>query len=402
MDSMSPARQEPPASPWTVALGGCLALAVAMGVGRFAFTPLLPIMQEHSGLGLARGSGLASANYVGYFVGALMAAALRTESALGSRASLVSVVVLTLGMAATNEYSVWLVLRFLAGLASAFALVHVSSYCLESLGRLGRVTLAGLVFGGVGLGITLVGLLCLWLVAGAAGSARAWGTVGAAALLLTGLAWPAFRSSSFGKAASSSRSALRLRGESLRLVLVYGGYGFGYIIPATYLPLMARQASSDPVAFAWSWPIFGMAAFLSTVLAGGAGRFIDDRRLWAISQVVMAVGVAAPVYWSGLGGILVAAVAVGSMFMVTSLAGLREARRLGATNATSLVAAMTAAFALGQIAGPVIVGLLPGAHGFAVGSLLAAAVLLLGAAVLLRSPAERSPVTPPAARPEAP
>ena len=57
----------------TVAVSGLAALAVAMGIGRFAFTPILPMMQADHGISVAQGGWLASANYLGYLAGSLFA-----------------------------------------------------------------------------------------------------------------------------------------------------------------------------------------------------------------------------------------------------------------------------------------------------------------------------------------
>ena len=61
-----------PVGPWAIALTGMVSLAVAMGIGRFAFTPLLPMMLADGVIDLPHASWLASANYLGYFIGALL------------------------------------------------------------------------------------------------------------------------------------------------------------------------------------------------------------------------------------------------------------------------------------------------------------------------------------------
>ncbi len=58
--------------PWAIALAGMVSLGVAMGIGRFAFTPILPMMLADGVLDLPAASWLASANYLGYLVGALL------------------------------------------------------------------------------------------------------------------------------------------------------------------------------------------------------------------------------------------------------------------------------------------------------------------------------------------
>src|SRR5262250_3017503 len=102
-----------------VALTGFAALAVAMGIGRFAFTPLLPMMQEDSGLSVAEGGWLASANYLGYLVGALWAVRLRLSARAAIRAGLAVIAASTLAMALHDGFLLWAVLRTLAGIASA-------------------------------------------------------------------------------------------------------------------------------------------------------------------------------------------------------------------------------------------------------------------------------------------
>jgi hypothetical protein len=166
-------------------------------------------------------------------------------------------------------------------------------------------------------------------------------------------------------------------------VLCYGAFGFGYIIPATFVPVMARQIVRDPLVFGASWPAFGLAAAVSTLVAAAAGRLLGHRRLWAAAQLVMALGVVAPVAWPRLGGVMVAALLVGGTFMVCTMAGLQEARAVGGPRATVLMAGMTAAFAAGQVLGPLVAAATTGARGDFSGSLVSAAVLLLATGAAL-------------------
>ncbi|MDT0353121.1 YbfB/YjiJ family MFS transporter [Pseudonocardia charpentierae] len=166
-----------------------------------------------------------------------------------------------------------------------------------------------------------------------------------------------------------------------RLVVCYGALGLGYILPATFLPAAARALVPDPAVFGWAWPVFGVAAAVSTLAAGPLLRRHGPLRVWALAQAVMAVGVLAPVLRPGLPGVVVAAVTVGGTFMVVTLAAMRAARELTASG-TRLVAAMTTAFAVGQLVGPLLVR----SDDLTVPSLVAAAVLLVTAATLARRP----------------
>jgi len=178
------------ASPAAVTLTGLTALAVAMGIGRFAFTPILPMMQADAGLSLAGGGWLASANYLGYLLGAVSAMVLHVRPATAVRAGLVVIGITTLGMGIERRFAGWIVLRALAGIGSAWALVFAVSWCLERLAPLRRPLLNGAVFAGVGTGIAVAGGVCLVLMEASASSAQAWISLGVVSLAGTAVIWP--------------------------------------------------------------------------------------------------------------------------------------------------------------------------------------------------------------------
>jgi MFS family permease len=368
------------ASPLLVAAAAMVALAVAMGVGRFAFTPILPMMQDDVGLSVAAGGWLASANYLGYLVGAWSAITLRMKPATVIRGSLLVIALTTFAMALTGHYAAWLVLRALAGMASAWVLVFVSAWSMEQLAQ--RPGLNGVVFAGVGAGIFIAGAVALVLMHANTGSDSAWETLGMLSLLLALLVWPAF-----ARTTSTARQSAAVPDNTPRdaawtwLIVCYGLFGFGYIIPATFLPAMAKQVITDPAIFGWSWPVFGAAAIVSTLLAAALPRRRGNRRrLWATGHMLMALGVAIPVFQPGIVAIVVAALLVGGTFMVVTMVAIQEAREVAGTQARRLIAAMTATFAGGQIVGPVVAGYAAALWGNFSVALLAASVLLAASA----------------------
>ncbi|HEX8778024.1 MAG TPA: YbfB/YjiJ family MFS transporter, partial [Rhodanobacter sp.] len=179
------------ASAARIAFAGLIALAVAMGIGRFAFTPILPMMQADAGLTLKAAGWLAAANYLGYLLGALCAA--RLPRAWAIRGGLLLIALATFAMGVTHVFALQLILRLLAGIASAWVLVHVSAWALDHLHALGRADASGVVYAGVGIGIAGAGLLCMALMAGHAGSVRTWEVFGLASLVFTAATWRAFR-----------------------------------------------------------------------------------------------------------------------------------------------------------------------------------------------------------------
>lgn len=353
-----------------------------MGIGRFAFTPLLPMMQADAGISIAQGGWLASANYLGYLTGSLWAAAQPARAGVAIRAGLLVIGAATLAMGIAEDLGAWLALRFAAGVASAWVLIHVSSWCLERLAPLGRPLLGGVVYAGVGTGIMIAGLLCVALMATGAGSSSAWLILGALAMALAAVLWPQFKPGADHAGRSEARGAWNA--DWVRLVACYGAYGLGYIIPATFLPAMARESIADPSLFGWAWPLFGAAAIASTLVVASLPRRVGYRRTWVTCHLVMAVGVMGPLLLPGLQGILLASICVGGTFVVITMVGLQEAQRISGRHSSALIAAMTAAFAAGQIAGPALVSLWIRQGGTLAGGLAAAgAVLVASAAALL-------------------
>jgi MFS family permease len=348
---------------WLVVGSGIVALAAAMGIGRFAFTPLMPLMMRDGTLSAAAGAEWAAANYVGYLIGALTASWFSGDPRRGVQLSLVGVALTTLAAAWIGGETPALlgaVLRAAAGVFSAWALVCASGWCLPELARRHAPHLGAWIYTGVGLGIALAGTLA-WL-GGRQPASWLWlelGLIAAAAAVFVGLGLRGRGGAPASAAVHPSPPAAPGRGHGhLGLVLCYGSFGFGYIVPATFLPAMARQQVPDPLVFGLTWPLFGLAAALSVAIAA---RWLSEwprRRVWALAQGTMALGTALTLVTQALSALAASAVLVGGTFMVATMAGLQLAREQLPANPTPLLARMTVAFAAGQIAGPLLVRLL--------------------------------------------
>ncbi len=350
---------------WLIVGVGIVALAVAMGVGRFAFTPMMPLMLRDGTITAISGAEWAAANYAGYLAGALTSARFAHNPRLGLLIALFGVAVVTPAVAwldAGHGAIPGIVLRACAGIFSAWVLVCASSLCLAELARRHASQVGGWIYTGVGIGIAVTGSLT-WL-GGRQPASWLWIELGvlAAAGAVAVLTWLRPSSSNIPVESSSrppGAPATPSRCQSAgTFVLCYGTFGFGYIIPATFLPTMARAQVADPLVFGLTWPLFGLAAALSV---GAAARWLANwprRRVWALAQGTMALGTALPLLTHALWGLAASAVLVGGTFMVATMAGLQLARELSPDNPTPLLARMTVAFAAGQIAGPLLVRLM--------------------------------------------
>jgi len=369
------------AAAWRVAIAGMVALSVAMGIGRFAFTPILPMMLHDGSLTLEQGSWLATGNYFGYFVGALACMAVRGDAARLIRMGLIATVLLTAGMGVLQGQPVWLVLRFTAGMASALVFVFTAGWCLHRLTELGHAALGGIIFCGPGLGIAIPGLMASGMVALGWHATSAWIAFGVLSTLLSAAVWSTIRPEARSHAASvsaASGAAPSLDAPTTAITLAYGVAGFGYIITATFLPVIARKVL--PVGSVWPdlfWPMFGVGVALGAFLSTRISLARDNRSLLATAYAMQAVAVTVSIVWPTVAGLALSSTLLGLPFTAITLFAMREARRLWPHAAPRLMGLMTAAYGIGQIVGPPLANRLFAATGGFNASLAVAAVSLV-------------------------
>ena len=392
-----------PFGPWAIALAGMVALAVAMGIGRFAFTPLLPMMLTDGVIDLPHASWLASANYLGYFLGALLCTfqpwiwarlpflPLLAFSSL-VRAGLLATGVLTLAMA-WQVQAAWPLLRFAAGMTSAVVFVFTSGWCLSQLAKRGVPEMGGVIYMGPGAGILLSGLFASGMVAWHWTAASGWLIFGALAFVLTASSWKIFRggedrlSARGAKTVQSRQSAASPgRSEIGVLTVAYGLAGFGYIITATFLPVIARAALPGSSWLDLFWPLFGFGIMAGALLATRIPATFDRRRLLAACYFLQALGIAIPLANSSLAGFALGSLLLGLPFTAITFFAMQEVRRLRPGNAASFMGLMTATYGMGQIIGPPLVALTlkhsrSTGEGFTLSLAIAAGALLVGAAL---------------------
>lgn len=380
-------------SPLRLALAGMVALAVAQGIGRFVYTPILPGMMEGLHLTPADAGWIASANYLGYLIGALAAAggwAHGQERTL-MFVSLAASAVLAGLMGLNETMAAFLLIRFLAGLASAFVMVFMASIVFSHLAQAGRGDLQALHFGGVGLGIAVSSALLAILVSDQAGWAAGWiwsGVLSVVGLLivmlLAGSARPA-------NGVDGREPVLPKDPSLVKTIVAYGLFGFGYVVTATFLVAIVRQGGGGRVFEATVWMVAGLAGFPSTWFWQKLAARIGLYAAYAVTCLIEVVGVTASVVVKGAAGPLIAGVLLGGTFIAITALGLKMGRRFAPRAPRRVFAVMTAAFGLGQIVGPVAAGLLAQASGnYTLASIMAAAALLLSG-VIAWSAAPKSP-----------
>jgi predicted MFS family arabinose efflux permease len=375
-----------------------IAMAAAMGIGRFVYTLILPGMMEGLGLSAADAGFIASANYLGYLVGALLAAggwASGRERAL-MLAGLAGTALLAAAMGFTESLALFLVIRFLAGLASAFVMVFLASIVFSHLAAAGRNDLQAVHFAGVGAGIALSSALMLVLIA-------AWPDWRAGWYLSAALSAAGFLAAMLlidrgplANGAAGPEPGLPKSGALTKIILAYGLFGLGYIVTATFLIAIVREGEGGPSFEAVVWLATGLAAVPSVFLWNRIAARIGLAAAYLLACLVEAAGVTASVAAGGHVGPLVAGVLLGGTFVAITALGLQLGRRLAPLAPRRAFALMTASFGLGQILGPLLAGLVANVTGsYFLPSLGAAAALLASGLIALSAKAaQASPKSP--------
>jgi len=375
--------------PWPLAIGGALSMASANGIDRFIYTPILPVMAQALGLTASRAGLIASANYLGYLLGAVFAA---RPDLPGSRrrwllGALATSAVCTAGMAVAPPLGVMLALRLASGFAGAVAIVMAIALVVERLSSAGRGELGAVHFAGVGVGIVISALIVAGLRAAGFDWRAMWLCAGATSLCgLAAVTAAIGRGGDAPSAAVARRDIAPVGAAFRRLIAANTLSAFGYVITATFIVALVRGSPQLKNLEASIWVVFGLAAAPSVALWMAVARRHDVFRAFAVVCGVEAIGVIASVLWLEPAGTLVAALCVGGSFMGTTALGMLGARALTHGDSRRPVALMTAGFGVGQMVGPTFAGIARDASGtFVLPSLCAAACLLLASWLALRA-----------------
>lgn len=336
-----------------VAFSAFLALVVAMGIGRFAFTPQVPLMIAEHQLSLTSAAVVAALNYLGYLCGSFdaMRATRRVEWRL--QAGIWGAVLLTLLSACVSGPWLHGVVRFLIGWASGWGMVLIAAWSNEQLHRYQRPGLSAAVFAGPGTGIFISGMLAVELHSLQVSAAWAWAAYGVLALILVALIARTLPRTGQLHRPDIAPEPLRLTTGLKRLVWSYSLAGFGYILPATFLAQMATTRFPGLIS-QFVWPVFGGAAVIGIVIGILTRHLGSSNRRLALVLWVQALGVFASDLLPGLGGLALGAALVGGGFLCVVQLSLQYARELAPQHTRYLAGLLTTGYAVGQLVGPLL------------------------------------------------
>ncbi|MEW8429076.1 MAG: YbfB/YjiJ family MFS transporter [gamma proteobacterium symbiont of Ctena orbiculata] len=368
--------------------GGVISLILMLGIARFAYTPLLPIMLEQAGLGLSEGGWLTAVNYLGYLCGAITAS-LINDLVLKDRLyriGLVVAVVSTLGMGLTDDIWLWSFYRFIAGLSSAAGLLLGSGLILNWLIRHGHRSELGIHFSGVGLGIAF-GAIAVELMSHHFDWRGQWLMLSLLGTLMLLPAWAWLPPPDRSKVTNSGKVMVDKPPSRRFLLLFMAAYfcaGAGYVVSATFIVAIIDEMPGLRGLGSWCFFLLGMAAAPACILWDLVARRSGDIDALLIAFCLQTLGILLPVVvpspmMAMAGALLFGGTFIGIVSLVLTMAG-----RYYPTRPAKMMGKMTIAYGIAQIVIPAITGLLAERSGsYSDGLYLAAAIMALGTLLIV-------------------
>lgn len=373
--------------PFLYLIGGIFSLIIAMGIGRFGYTPLLPLMQHDLSFSDSVAGYLASSNYAGYFLGAILVGIFpfKNYRAFYLRLSIFISIITTFSMGLCNSYLPMLIIRFISGVASAVIFVLASSIVLDKLAANNKTNWSGWLYAGVGLGIFLSSVMIPSLH-----QYFDWkgGWIGLAiiSLILYLFVWICLKDSqniNTKKNVQITATNTPPANWLLWLIIAYGMEGLGYIVTGTFIVSIAERTSftNDPTIV---WMVVGLCAIPSCILWSTAANKWGFVKSLVMAMLIQAIGIVLPVIWLSKMSLLVSATFFGATFMGITTLATTLARQMSPSNSSKTIGYLTTYYAVGQMIGPTIAGILLSiTKSYNAALIGAAGVVFIGALLLL-------------------
>ena len=368
---------------------GILSLILMLGIARFAYTPLLPLMQQQAGLGVSEGGWLAAINYLGYLCGAIIVSFINNLILKDRlyRIGLVVAVVTTAGMGLTENIWLWSLFRFFAGLSSAAGLLLGSGLILNWLIRHEHKSELGIHFSGLGVGIALCAI-AVELLHSHFDWSQQWLLLTVMGLLLLIPAWSWLPRPDLS-AVTRSGEVMIDRPPSwpfLRLFMAaYFCAGVGYVVSATFIVAIVEQLPGLAGKGTWSFVVLGLAAAPACIIWDLIARRYGDLNALFVAFLLQALGILLPVIEPNLTFVIIGSILFGGTFIGIVSLVLTMAGRFYPTRPAKMMGKMTISYGVAQIMAPVIIAVLAKfSWGYSDGLYLASAMMVVGALLILR------------------
>ena len=368
-------------------LTGIAALTIAVGIGRFSYTPILPYMISELNLTTTEAGLIASSNYLGYLLGSLIPIFPQFPKNIRSifiYSIFISIISL-FAMGLTNTFEVFILIRFIHGIFSAFVLILGTSLIVSHVQKKGKIFLGTAHFSGVGLGMALSAIVVSYLGFLNFTWDELWFSIGILAIMLS---FQIIKFTPIQKAEvkynlkSKNKTSL---GFSL-ITISYGLYGFGYVAFGTFISTMSRLTPGLEKTEPYVWFVVGVTGIPSVFFWNWFGSKIGNDIGLFLANLILGLGVLFSVLINNEFGIFISCILFGLSFVpITSMCLLEGQKRFSGSFIVS-TAILTFSFSIGQMIGPYLSGLLTDYFGSFFFSMIISGIVLIFGSLLMINP----------------
>ena len=368
-------------------LTGIAALTIAVGIGRFSYTPILPYMISELNLTTTEAGLIASSNYLGYLLGSLIPIFPQFPKNIRSifiYSIFISIISL-FAMGLTNTFEVFILIRFIHGIFSAFVLILGTSLIVSHVQKKGKIFLGTAHFSGVGLGMALSAIVVSYLGFLNFTWDELWFSIGILAIMLS---FQIIKFTPIQKAEvkydlkSKNKTSL---GFSL-ITISYGLYGFGYVAFGTFISTMSRLTPGLEKTEPYVWFVVGVTGIPSVFFWNWFGSKIGNDIGLFLANLILGLGVLFSVLINNEFGIFISCILFGLSFVpITSMCLLEGQKRFSGSFIVS-TAILTFSFSIGQMIGPYLSGLLTDYYNSFFFSMLISGIVLIFGSLLMINP----------------
>ena len=368
-------------------LTGIAALTIAVGIGRFSYTPILPYMISELNLTTTEAGLIASSNYLGYLLGSLIPIFPQFPKNIRSifiYSIFISIISL-FAMGLTNTFEVFILIRFIHGVFSAFVLILGTSLIVSHVQKKGKLFLGTAHFSGVGLGMALSAIVVSYLGFLNFTWDELWFSIGILAIMLS---FQIIKFTPIQKAEvkynlkSKNKTSL---GFSL-ITISYGLYGFGYVAFGTFISTMSRLTAGLEKTEPYVWFVVGVTGIPSVFFWNWFGSKIGNDIGLFLANLILGLGVLFSVLINNEFGIFISCILFGLSFVpITSMCLLEGQKRFSGSFIVS-TAILTFSFSIGQMIGPYLSGLLTDYYNSFFFSMIISGIVLIFGSLLMINP----------------
>lgn len=368
---------------------GMLSLFIVMAIGRFSYTPVLPFMQKATHLSNQDAGLLATINYLGYLIGAMIPTFLIMKSkVIDLKIYLLINIISVLLMGFTHDFVTWNILRFVAGITSGTVFVLASNVVLESLNKGGKSHLSGFLYSGVGIGI-FTSSIFVQLYTNSETWASTWIILGVASLVMGSVV--IFLMKDIKEPINLENKNLNVNNKSeaytkwfmVFFSIAYLLEGAGYIVTGTFLVAIVESIPNLKEYAALSWMFVGLAAIPSCILWSILGNKIGFIKAIYLAFILQFIGVILPVFSHHTVSLIISSCLFGGTFLGLTTLFMSRGQLMSAISGKNLVALLTFIYSLGQVIAPYFAGILIGDTDNYNGALIFASSLLVLAIVAI-------------------